>query len=204
MKNPDGTDRSDTRWPFIMKVEGHAHVFGPGLKDGPFPEHYEPWESPIDNPFSGTQNGPTFKIWGGDFNKKGDRSLYPIVATTNRLVEHWQSGAMTRHLPWNVELVPEMFVEISEQLAAEKAIEGGDTVKITSARGQVMAKALVTKRLKPYNLSGQTIHQIAMPWHFGYAGLATGDSANQLTPNVGDANTMIPEYKAFLVNIEKE
>jgi len=203
MQNPDGTDRADTRYPFIMKPEGHARIFGAGRADGPFPEHYEPWESPVDNLLSGTQNDPAFKIWGGAYNIKGDVSQYPYVCTTFRLVEHWQSGQMTRNLPWQVELVPEMYVEISEQLAGEKDIESGDDVRVSSARGQITVKAMVTKRLRPFTIAGKTVHQVAMPWHWGYVGLSTGDSANMLTPNVGDANTMIPEFKAFLVNVER-
>ena len=203
MQNPDGTDRADTKYPFIMKPEGHARVFGAGRADGPFPEHYEPWESPVDNSFSGTQNDPAFKIWGGDYNVKGSSSQYPIVATTFRVVEHWQSGQMTRNLPWQVELVPEMYVEISEELAADKGIKANDLVRVSSARGQIEVKAMVTKRLKPMQVAGKTIHEVAMPWHWGYTGLSTGDSANILTPNVGDANTMIPEFKAFLVNVER-
>ena len=203
MKNPDGTDRDDTKYPFIMKPEGHARIFGAGRADGPFPEHYEPWESPVDNLLSGTQNDPAFKIWGGAYNVKGTPEEFPIVCTTYRLVEHWQAGQMSRNLPWLVELQPEPFVEMSEELATEKGIENGDRVIVESARGQVNMVALVTKRFKPFNINGKTVHQVGVVWHWGYIGLSTGDSANVLTPNVGDANTMIPEYKAFLCNVRR-
>jgi len=189
--------------PFIMKPEGHAHVFGAGRADGPFPEHYEPWESPVDNLLSGTQNDPTFKIWTGGLDVRGSRDQFPIVCTTFRLVEHWQSGQMSRNLPWLVELAPEMYVEISEELAAQKGIVSGDKVKVSSARASIEVAAMVTKRLRPLPVAGKTIHEVAMPWHWGYMGLSTGPSANELTPNAGDANTMIPEFKAFLVNVEK-
>jgi formate dehydrogenase major subunit len=189
--------------PFIMKPEGHAHVFGAGRADGPFPEHYEPWESPVDNLLSGTQNDPTFKIWTGGLDVKGSRDQFPIVCTTFRLVEHWQSGQMSRNLPWLVELAPEMYVEISEELAAQKGIVSGDKVKVSSARASIEVAAMVTKRLRPLPVAGKTIHEVAMPWHWGYMGLSTGPSANELTPNAGDANTMIPEFKAFLVQVEK-
>jgi anaerobic selenocysteine-containing dehydrogenase len=96
-----------------------------------------------------------------------------------------------------------MFVELSEELAAEKGIKNGGKLIVESARGELEAVAMVTKRFKPYKINGQVIHEIGMPWHWGYAGLVTGDSANLLTPHVGDANTMIPEYKAFLVNVRK-
>ena len=110
---------------------------------------------------------------------------------------------MTRNLPWLVELQPEMFVELSEELAAEKDVTNGSKVIVESARGKVTGVAIVTKRFQPFQLNGKIVHQIGLPWHWGYAGLSTGDSANLLTPHVGDANTMIPEYKAFLCNVKK-
>ena len=110
---------------------------------------------------------------------------------------------MTRNLPWLVELVPDMFVELSEGLASWKGIKNGDTVTISSERGAIEARALVTSRIKPLRIGGRMVEQVGLPWHFGFAGLATGDSANVLTAAVGCANTTIPEYKAFLCNIEK-
>jgi formate dehydrogenase-N alpha subunit len=202
---PDGgwppMNAEGTRYPFIMKPEGHAHIFGPGLADGPFPEHYEPLESPISNPFSGTQNNPAIKVWRPDETASPDE--YPIVATTYRVTEHWQAGQMTRNLPWLVELMPQMFVEISEELAAELDVENAELVTVESKRGSLQAIAIVTKRFKPLQLGGKTVHQIGLPWHWGFQGLCVGDSANRLTPHVGDANTMIPEYKAFLVRVKK-
>jgi len=202
---PDGgwppMSMEGTRYPFIMKPEGFAHIFGPGRTDGPFPEHYEPLESPIDNPFSGTQNNPAIKVWRP--GEIGDRNEYPIVCTTYRVTEHWQAGQMTRNLPWLVELMPQMFVEMSEELAAEKGISTGELVTVESVRGQVQGTAIVTKRFKPFQLNGRTVHQIGLPWHWGFTGLCVGDSANNLSPHVGDANTMIPEYKAFLVRVTK-
>jgi formate dehydrogenase major subunit len=193
-------------YPFIMQAEGHSRIFG-ALADGPLPEHYEPWESPVQNLISSQQNDPAFKIWASELDKKGDPGKYPIVATTYRLVEHWQAGQMSRNLPWLVEMMPEMFVELSEELAAAKGIENGGRVIVETARGQVEGVALVTKRFKPLkiyeNATEKTVHQIGMPWHWGYTGLSKGDSANMLTPHVGDANTMIPEFKAFLCNVRK-
>jgi len=190
-------------YPFIMKPEGHSRLFGAGRADGPFPEHYEPWESPVDNLLSGTQNDPAFKIWAGPMDDKGTPDKYPIVCSTYRLSEQWQGGQMTRNMPWLVEMMPEPFVEMSEELAAEKGIANGDRITVESARGEVTMKAMVTKRFKPFQLNGRKVHQVGIPWHWGYVGLSTGDSANLLTPHVGDANTMIPEYKAFLVNVRK-
>ncbi len=202
---PDGgwppMNMENTRYPFIMKPQGFARLFGPGRVDGPFPEHYEPVESPVANPFSSTQNNPAIKIWEPD--KIGTPDEYPIVCTTYRVTEHWQAGQMTRNLPWLVELMPQMFIEMSEELAAELGIQTGEWVTVESKRGSVQGVAIVTKRFKPFQLNGQTVHQIGLPWHWGFEGLCVGDSANNLTPHVGDANTMIPEYKAFLVRVKK-
>ncbi|MFC1986267.1 molybdopterin dinucleotide binding domain-containing protein, partial [Chloroflexota bacterium] len=187
--------------PFIMKAEGQARVFGPGMAEGPLPEHYEPWESPITNPMSKQQMNPSFKIWRPE--EQGTPDKYPIVCSTYRVCEHWQGGQMTRNMPWVVEAMPEPFVEMSEELAAEKGIANGDRVIVESTRGQVNVVAIVTKRFKPFQMNGKKVHQVGIPWHWGFVGLSTGDSANVLTPHVGDANTMIPEYKAFLVNVRK-
>jgi formate dehydrogenase major subunit len=202
---PDGgwppMNMEGTRYPFIMKPVGFAHVFGPGLADGPFPEHYEPLESPVENPFSSTQHNPAIKVWRPE--EIANPAEYPIVATTYRVTEHWQAGQMTRNLPWLVEAMPEMFVEISEELAAELGIAEKGIVTVESKRGSIQAVAVITKRFKPLQLNGKTVHQIGMPWHWGFRGLSVGDTANDLTPYVGDANTMIPEYKAFLVRVKK-
>ncbi len=202
---PDGgwppMNMEGTRYPFIMKPEGHAHIFGPGRTDGPFPEHYEPVESPIVNPLSGTQNNPAITVWRP--GEIGTPDEYPIVATTYRVTEHWQAGQMTRNLPWLVELMPQMFVEISEELAEELGIGNAELVTVESKRGSIQATSVVTKRFKPMHVNGRTVHQIGLPWHWGFRGLCTGDSANKLSPHVGDANTMIPEYKAFLVRVKK-
>jgi len=188
-------------YPFIMKPEGHSRLYGPGMAEGPMPEHYEPWESPVSNAMSKQQSNPAFKVWRPQ--EQGDRAKYPIVCSTYRVSEHWQGGQMTRNVPWLVEMQPEPFCEMSEELAAEKGIEKGDRVIVESARGEVNVVAVVTKRFKPFKMNGTTVHQVGVIWHWGYTGLSTGDSANMLTPHVGDANTMIPEYKAFLVNVRK-
>jgi formate dehydrogenase major subunit len=125
--------------------------------------------------------------------------------TTFRLTEHWQTGGLTRNLPWLVETMPKMFVEISKDLAQEKGIVSGDNVVIANNRGTITAYAMVTDRLKPFTIDGEKVHEVAAPWHWGYGGACSvGGIANDLTPNVGDANTWIPEYKAFLVDIRKQ
>lgn len=188
--------------PFIMRVDGKGALFGP-LAEGPFPEHYEPVESPVKNPLSKVQSNPAAVIWTSDMDKLGDPKAFPIVATTYRLTEHLHTGSITRNLPWLVEMMPELFCEISQELAAEKGIKNGDPVKIVTARGEAKAYALVTDRFRPFVVDGKKVHQIGIPWHWGFMGLATGDSANVLTPHVGDANTRIQESKAFLCDVRK-
>lgn len=188
---------------FIMRPEGKGCLFAAknSMKDGPFPEHYEPWESPTTNILNKQQLNPATKVWEPD--KLGTSDKYPIIGTTYRVVEHWQTGALTRNLPWLAELVPDMFVEMSEELAKEKGIKNGQKVIISTTRGDIEAIAFVTKRFKPFIINGKKVHEIGMLWQFGYKGFAVGDIANRLTPHVGDANTMIPEYKAWLCDIRR-
>jgi formate dehydrogenase major subunit len=225
---PDGgwpplTNKEKTRLAFIMKPAGVAHIFGPGRADGPFPEHYEPLECPLqENPLSKTHRiNPTAKLFfqvvarGQKPREKGGLpedvfatcdTRYPFVATTYRVTEHWQTGVMTRHQPWQLEMQPQVFVEMSRELAKEKSIHSGEKVNVSSARGQLWAIAVVTDRFKPFKVMNQTIHQVGLPWCFGWQypeDGSGGDSSNLLTPTIGDANTMIPETKAFMVNVEK-
>ncbi len=201
---PDGGWPPGDKYSFIMKPEGHARLFGFGLADGPFPEHYEPLEAPVENAMSSQQSNPTIKIWAGEMDAVGSADEYPIIATTYRVTEHWQAGQMTRNNPWLVELMPDMFVEMSKSLAKAKGVKNGDKVRISTARGHIVAYAVVTSRFKPFKLNGKAYEQIGLPWHYGFKGLAKGGSANRLTPHVGDANTNIPEYKAFLCDVAKE
>ncbi len=206
MMNPDGTLRKDTKYPFIMKPDGHAHMFGPGRADGPFPEHYEPLECPIEkNLMSGQFINPIIK----EFETAADTRAtcdprYPIVCTTYRVTEHWQTGVMTRWQPWLLETQPQSFCEMSEELAKLKGVKNGEKVSVESARGKVEAVAVVTKRFKPFKIAGSTIHQVGLPWCFGWVTPKDGgDSSNLLTPSIGDPNTKIPETKAFMVNVRK-
>jgi formate dehydrogenase major subunit len=198
---PDGPWPPGDKLPFIMRPEGVGLLFAASLADGPFAEHYEPLESPVHNLLSSQGVNPAVKIWEPD--KIGDPARFPIVATTYRVSEHWQAGAMTRNTPWLVELMPDVFIELSTDLARRKDVKTGDWVLIETARGSMRARALVTDRFEHFFVAGKWVDQIGIPWHWGYSGLATGDSANLLTPLVGDANTMIPEFKAFLCNIQK-
>lgn len=204
--------------PFIMLPEGKSRLFVPkgACKDGPFPEHYEPLECAFANPVSPQQTNPAIKLWASALDKVAEicDPRFPILATTFRLTEHWQAGAMTRNLSWQTELMPEMFVEMSPTLAKAKGIKPGDWVIVRSVRGEVKARANVTSRVAPFRCGRpgleNNVEMVALPWHFGFAGLSTGGSdpkcnyaANQLAPMVGDANTMIPEYKVFLVDVQK-
>jgi formate dehydrogenase major subunit len=149
---------------------------------------------------SATRNNPCAFI-GTYQNLQGSPQQYPYVGTTYRCTEHWQTGVMTRSLPWLAELMPEMYVEMDEELAAEKRINNGDKVIVSSARGEIEAVAVVTRRFQPLKVAGTIIHHIGILNHWGYSGMVKGDSGNILTPHVGDANTTIPEYKTFLCNI---
>ena len=206
MLKPDGTPNPKTKYPFIMKPEGHAHIFGPGRVDGPFPEHYEPLECPVEkNLFSSQLINPTAPIYKTDMDAyKTCDPRYPFVCSTYRVSEHWQSGVMTRWQPWLLEAQPQLFVEMSPELAMLRGVKNGEKVIVESARGQVKAVALVTKRFRPFTIQGTVVHQVGLPWHFGWVHPKDGgDSANLLTPSTGDPNTRIPESKAFMVNVKK-
>jgi len=205
-KAADGTETAPPNTTaFIMLPEGAARFFAPAMADGPFPEHYEPFESPTRNLLNSVDLNPAVTVVPTAEASKGTPDEFPIVMTTFRLTEHWQTGGLTRNLPWLVETMPKMFVEISKDLAQEKGIVSGDNVVIANNRGTITAYAMVTDRLKPFTIDGEKVHEVAAPWHWGYGGACSvGGIANDLTPNVGDANTWIPEYKAFLVDIRKQ
>ena len=206
MLNPDGTPNPKTKYPFIMKPEGHAHVFGPGRADGPFPEHYEPIECPVEkNPLSVQLTNPVAVTYDTDMDiYKSNDPKFPFVGTTFRVSEHWQTGVMTRWQPWLLEAEPQLFVEMSKELAGMKGIKNGEKVMVESARGKLEAVAVVTLRLSPFKICGHIVHQVGLPWHYGWVHPKNGgDSANILTPSAGDPNTRIPETKAFMVNVKK-
>jgi formate dehydrogenase major subunit len=189
--------------PFIMNPEGTARLFARAMmKDGPFPAHYEPFESPVANVLAPKIRGnPAARIFKDDLAALGTSDKFPYAATSYRLTEHFHFW--TKHVWVNAVLQPEFFVEISEQLAAEKNIQKGGWVKVSSNRGSVYAKAMVTKRIKPLICDGKTVHIVGIPLHWGFTGAARkGFGPNSLTPFVGDANIETPEFKAFLVNVE--
>lgn len=190
---------------FFMLWEQNGRLESYGMVDGPLPEHFEPFETPVEtNLLNGSLNSPCMKFANNESTKHGAVSDYPIVATTYSVTEHWQTGGQTRACPALVESMPTQFIEISEELASEKGISGGDKVHVWNNRGSVVVDAVVTKRIKPLTVHGNTQHLIGLTHHFGWSDLfGTGDVVNDLTPNVGDPNSQTPEYKAFLVNIEK-
>lgn len=191
--------------PFIMNNEGVGRLFCTDkLVDGPFPEHYEPMESPIGtNPLHPKViSSPAVRMFKGDRERLGTAKDFPYVGTTYRLTEHFQFW--TKSVRLSAIAQPEQFVEVGEALAREKGIVQGDWVKVSSRRGFIKAKAVVTKRVKALTVNSQTVHQIGIPLHWGWEGVAKkGYLTNVLPPFVGDCNTQTPEYKSFLVNIEK-
>jgi len=176
---------------------------------GPWPtEHYEPIESPVENPLHPQQsNNPIVKKFKTEADKYGTAKDYNIVCTTYRLTEHYHYW--TKNNPMNVQLVPEPFVEIPAELANEMGLRGGEKVKVSSARGDYIAKAMVTKRIKAMKIDGKTTYQIGIPIHWGYRGIAEDEgktaktAANNLSPTVIDPNAWTPEFKGFLVKLEK-
>jgi formate dehydrogenase major subunit len=198
--------------PFIMNPEGVGRIFGPlgAFADGPFPTFYEPVESPLgDNLLHPKQtHNPVVRRYKTPEDKYGTtKEGYTVVCTTYRLTEHYHYW--TKNNPMNVQLVPEPFVEIAEEMAAEMGLRGGEHVKVSSARGQYIARAMVTKRIKAMMIDGKKTYQIGIPIHWGYRGIAEDEGktaktpVNLLTPTVIDPNAYTPEFKGFLVKVEK-
>ena len=203
----DETPR-DGMGPFIMNPEGVARFFArKGMAEGPFPVHYEPFETPLGyNPLfkdndKATSN-PAARVFKDDWAQFGKSDQFPYVGTTYRLTEHFHYW--TKHVQLNAIIQPQQFVEIGAELAGELGIKEGDTVKVSSNRGYIKAKAVVTKRIRGLDIDGKRVHQIGIPIHWGFAGITKpGFLANTLTPFVGDGNSQTPEFKSFLVNVEK-
>ncbi len=199
--------------PFIMNGEGVARLFSNSMSDGPIPEHYEPMESPVKNPLHpDVSSSPVAFLYdkhAGRPDRFGTPDEYPIVATTYRLTEH--EHYLTQQVRKLVELQPEPFVELPEGLAQEKGLQTGDMVRVRSKRGKIEVRALVSKRLGPLHVAGKNVWQVGIPIHWGFVGVAAEmypEKAqhwlvNALTPFVGDANSRTPEFKAFLVQVEK-
>jgi formate dehydrogenase major subunit len=201
----------DHMGPFIMNPEGVGRLFVPlgAMADGPFPEYYEPVESPIANPLHPNQsNNPVVRRYKTDLDKYATPGgEYNVICTTYRLTEHYHYW--TKNNPMNVQLVPEPFVEIPAELADKMGIRGGEKVKVSSIRNHYIAKAMVTRRIRPMKIDGKETFQIGIPIHWGFRGIAEDEGktaktlTNQLTPTVIDPNAYTPEFKGFLVKLEK-
>jgi formate dehydrogenase major subunit len=190
--------------PFIMNAEGVARLWAPPMAEGPFPEHYEPFETPLGtNPMHpDVVSNPAARVYAGDRARLGTPSEFPYVATTYRLTEHFHFW--TKHTDIASVLQPEAFVEISESLARKKGISNGDRVVVSSKRGRIVVKALVTKRIPTLQVAGREIETVGIPLHWGFEGMTRPSFlVNTLTPFVGDANVQTPEFKAFLVDVRK-
>ena len=191
--------------PFIMLADGRGWLFAPaGLLDGPLPAHYEPIESPVANllyPRVGANpGGIRWQRPENPYNPTGD-PRFPLVATTFRLTEQHTAGGMSRTLPWLAELQPEMFAEVDPVLAAERGIEDGGWITIVTSRAEIEARARVTERMRPLRVDGRLVHQVGLPWHWGFAGHVTGDVANDLGALSGDPNTSIQDSKSFSCDV---
>ena len=200
----------DHMGPFIMNPEGVGRIFGPltAFADGPFPEFYEPFESPVQNLLHPQQtHNPVVAGFSTPDDKYGTVKDFPVVCTTFRLTEHYHYW--TKNNPMNVQLVPEPFIEVGAEMADEMGIRGGERVKVSSARGEYVAKAMVTKRIRPMMIDGKKTYQIGIPFHWGYRGIAEDEGktsrmvVNALTPTIIDPNAHTPEFKGFLVKVEK-
>src|ERR687890_2080285 len=206
--DPDarGADAIPGDGPFIMQGDGKGWLFAPvGLMDGPLPTYYEPVESPVRNPMYDQQYDPAARLFDrpdNPYNKPEDPN-YPYVVTTYRLTEHHTSGAMSRWIPWLNELQPELFAEINPELAEEKGVKNTDWVTISTTRGKIHCKALVTERVPALTFDGRKIHTIGLPYHWGSNGLVTGDVVNDLCPVSLEPNVAIHEAKAFTANLQK-
>jgi len=208
---PDGAaadEALDGRSPFVMQTDGKGWLFAPsGLSDGPLPTHYEPGESPVANALYGQQTNPAMQTWdrpGNRYNPsvgERDADRYPFVFTTYRLTEHHTAGGMTRGLPYLVELQPELFCEVSPELAALRGLEHGGWATIVTTRTAIEARVLVTRRLRPIQLDGRVVHQVGLPYHWGPNGLSAGDTPNELLAILADPNVHIMESKAATCDV---
>lgn len=204
--DPDGPpeQRLPGTAPFIMQQDGLGWLYAPnGLTDGPLPTHYEPHESPVANPLYGVQSSPLRQVFDRKWNWSNPpvNAGYPYVFCTYRLTEHHTAGGMSRGLPYLSELQPEFFCEVSPELAAERNLVHGEYATIITARSAIEARVMVTDRVTPLRLGDRTVHQIGLPYHWGWRGLATGDAANDLLPGVLDSNVHIPEQKVASCDI---
>jgi formate dehydrogenase major subunit len=203
---PDALSGTD---PFIMQADGRGWLYAPaGVAEGPLPTHYEPQDSPVRNLMHRQQRNPSRQVYEHENNRyhpdpgETGADVFPFVATTYRLTEHFTAGGMSRWTPYLAELQPEFFVEVSPELAAERRLEHREWATIVSARGVVEARVMVTDRMTPLKVEGRTVHQIGMPYHWGPNGYARGDSMNELSAMSLDPSSHIQEVKALTVDVQ--
>jgi formate dehydrogenase major subunit len=208
---PEGATAEDAlsgSAPFVMQADGVGWLFAPnGLVDGPFPTHYEPHESPFSNPLYSQQANPARQLYRRRYNEynptagEPGASIFPYVFTTYRVTEHHTAGGMSRFLPHLAELQPEMFCEVSPELAAERGLVNGEWATIITSRTAIEARVLVTDRIPPLRVQDRLVHQVGLPYHWGTRGLVTGDSANDLLELALDPNVHIQEAKAATCDV---
>lgn len=206
--NSDGTTTAvaPNNKAFMMRWEQNACLFSNTMNDMPIPEHYEPFESPVDNLLNGSHSNPAilFSKDASIADTKGTVEKYPYVCTTYSFTEQWSSGQETHTIPALNEMIPNQYCELPAELAKEKGISNGDKVRLFNDRGSVEVQAMVTHRVEPLTVNGKTQYTIGLVHDWGYTNIFTqGDIANDLVPNVGDPNSWIQESKAFLVGLEK-
>ena len=202
----EGMDAIAGDAPFILKPDGRGWLFGPkGTKDGPLPTHYEPVESPVPNALYRQRDNPTTDVPETPLNPIGppEDPAFPLVGTTYRVTEHYLSGPMSRFNSWLNELQPAMFIEMSPALADARGIAHGDWVVVSSRRGSIEARAMVTPRIRPLRVQGREVHQVGLPIHYGWAGEVAGSAANELIPIVMDPNVAMHEGKVFACEVRK-
>ncbi|MGH9583805.1 MAG: molybdopterin dinucleotide binding domain-containing protein, partial [Bryobacteraceae bacterium] len=200
-KEARGKDTISGDDPFIMQADGKGWIYVPaGLQDGPLPAHYEAQESVVKNPIYRQQCNPERMEWmrkDNPYHQPYGDPRFPYLITTYRLTEHHTAGGMSRWLPWLAELQPEMFCEVSPELAAETGLKNGGWATIRTMRAEIEARVLVTRRIKPLKIKGRVVHQIGLPYHWSSKGLVRGDSANELIGFVADPNVAIQESKVL-------
>jgi len=207
-EDAEGPDAIAGDHPFIMQADGLGWIYVPqGLEDGPLPTHYEPHESPFDNPLYAQRANPRRQqndLAEDPYNPvdgEPGAELYPYVATTYRLTEHHTAGGMTRFTPYLAELQPQMFVEVHPDLARERGLEHGGWATVVTSRSAIEARVMVTDRVRPVRVGGRVCHQVGLPYHWGQRGLTTGGAANDLAHMALDPNVHIQEVKAFTCDI---
>ncbi|WP_017614116.1 formate dehydrogenase [Nocardiopsis salina] len=206
--NAQGVEALSGRDAFVMQADGKGWLYAPaGLHDGPMPTHYEPQDTPFENPLYAQGRNPTRLLYPHEYNLyhpdpgSPEADVYPYVVTTYRVTEHFTSGGMSRWTPYLAELQPAFFCEVGPELAAERGLSHGDWATVVTARNAVEARVMVTDRMAPLRVQGRVVHQIGMPYHWGPNGYSTGDSANELMSLALDPNVHIQEVKAITADI---